>query len=189
MKRLPPLPPTSGTRGMDARMLACLSLCSPCGRFGTNSGCIWKPLVTGGITWDGPCKLVEAFGLDWLAGYPNKPFGILCRGEPRFREICWILGPESWHPVASFGSLLHPSRSPIEEDKMIRFQDSSCLGARRVGFLDFSCPGTQILDPSCLGAWRLGFLDVSCLAAWAGWTDVLCWALLRGLGVGRAWMF
>jgi len=46
-------------------------------------------------------------------------------------------------------------------------------------------PGTQILDSSCLGAWRVGFLDFSCLATWAGWTDVLFWALLRGVGVGK----
>ena len=43
-------------------------------------------------------------------------------------------------------------------------------------------PGTQVLDSSCLGAWRVGFLDFSCLPTWAGWTDVLFWALLQGLG-------
>ena len=69
-----------------------------------------------------------------------------------------------WSPVAGCGSLLHPSRSPIEEDKMLRFQDSSCLGARTVRFQ----------DSSCLGARRAGgFLDFSCLATWAGWADVL----------------
>ena len=43
-------------------------------------------------------------------------------------------------------------------------------------------PGTQILDSNCLGAWRVGFLDFSWLAAWASWTDILYWALLSGLG-------
>ena len=84
-----------------------------------------------------------------------------------------------WRAVAGWGGLLRPSRSPIEEDKMLRFQDSSCLGARTVRFQ----------DSICLGARRAGFLDFSCLATWAGWADVLFWALLRGLGVGKGWMF
>ena len=61
LRRLPPLPPTSGTRGLDAWMLGCLSFCLPGARFGTNlnhmseafdhlwcllqsPGAIWAPL-------------------------------------------------------------------------------------------------------------------------------------------------
>ena len=93
----------------------------------------------------------------------------LCGREHRFREICWILGQSVWQPVAPCGNELRWSRSPIEEDKMIRFKH----------------PGTQILDSSCLGAWRVGFVDSSCLATWACWTDGLFWPLLRGVGVGK----
>ena len=51
------------------------------------------------------------------------------------------LGPEPWRPEATCGSLLRPSRSPIEEDKMLRSHDSSILAP-------------EILDSSCLGAWK-----------------------------------
>ena len=43
----------------------------------------------------------------------------------------------------------------------------------------------QSLDSSCLGARRAGFINLSCLATWAGWADVLFWALLRGVGDGK----
>ena len=66
----------------------------------------WKPWVTCGVTWNGPCKLVGAFGLDWLRqGTQLGHLALLCGREHRFREICWILGPESWHPVAPCGGL------------------------------------------------------------------------------------
>ena len=61
-------------------------------------------------------------------------FACLCRLEYRFKEICWILSEKvgqpvaAWgnegqrvgQPVAACGNELRPSRSPIEEDKMIR---------------------------------------------------------------------
>ena len=116
LKRLPPLPPTSGTRGMDAWMLGCLSLCSLVADVAPIWIAFWRPWVTCGVTWDGPCKLVGAFGLDWVSqGTQMSHLALLCRREHRFREICWILGPETWHPVAACGDELHPSRSPIEE--------------------------------------------------------------------------
>ena len=131
MKRLPPLPPTSGTPCMDAWMLGCLSLCCLVADLAPIWVAFWMPWITCGVIWDGPCKLVGACGLDWLSqGTQMSHLALLCRREHRFREICWILGPETWQPVAPCGSLLRPSRSPIEEDKMIRFLDLSILAPR-----------------------------------------------------------
>ena len=133
----------------------------------------WMPWFTCGVTWDSPCKLVGASGLDWVSqGAQMSRLALLCRREHRFREICWILGQKVGRPVAACGNELQPSRSPIEEDKMIRCVDLSILAP-------------QILDSSCLGARRAGFLDFSCLATLAGWIDVLFWALLRVLGLGK----
>ena len=102
----------------------------------------WRPLTIFGVCWE---ALVPS-GLHWSSQCAQMCYlALLCRREHRFREICWILGQRVGRPVAPCGGLLHPSRSPIEEDKMIRFKH----------------PGTQILDSSCLGAWRVGFLDFS----------------------------
>ena len=150
MKRLPPLPPTSGTPCMDAWMLGCLSLCCLVADLAPIWVAFWTPGIICGVIWDGPCKLMAACGLDWLSqGTQMSHLALPCEREHRFREICWILGQKVGRPVAPCGGLLRPSRSPIEEDKMIRFKH----------------PGTQILDSSCLGAWRVGFLDFSCLAS------------------------
>ena len=86
-----------------------------------------------------------------------------------------MLGPESWRPVAACGNELRRSRSPIEEDKMIRSYDLSILA-------------TEILDSSCLDARRVDFLDFSCRATLACWADVLFWVLLRGVGDGKGWI-
>ena len=141
----------------------------PGDRFGTNLGCILDAL---GHLW---CHLgwsLQACGSIWArlvqAVCPIEPFDTPVGRKHGFRKICWMLGPESWRPVAACGDELRPSGSPIEEDKMIRFKH----------------PGTQILDSSCLGSW-VGFLDFSCLATWACWTDGLFWPLLRGVGVGK----
>ena len=52
-----------------------------------------------------PCKLEGPCGLDWLRqGTQLSHVALLCRREHRFREICWVLGPERWrpwHPVAA----------------------------------------------------------------------------------------
>ena len=90
---------------------------------------------------------------------------------PEGRAACGAL----WRPVAACGSLRRPSRSPTEEDKMIRSMDSSILAP-------------EILDSSCLGARRVGLLDFSCRATLACWTDVLFRTLLRGVGDERDWM-
>ena len=106
------------------------------------------PCVTCGVSWDVPCKLVGAFGPDWLRqGTQLSHLALLCWREHRFSQICCILGPEGWHRVAACGSLLHPSRSPIEEDKMIRSKH----------------PGTQTWFPA---AWVPGGSDSSISAAW-----------------------
>ena len=72
LKRLSPLPPTSATRGMDAWMLECLSLCWPCGRFGTNLGCIigglCSPVVSLGMV---PASLWEHLGSTGSGRVPN----------------------------------------------------------------------------------------------------------------------
>ena len=90
-------------------MLGCLDACL-CARLVADVAPIWvafwKPLVTWGATWNGPCKLVGAFGLDWLKqGTQLSHLVLLCGREHRFREICWILGPESWRAVAACGGL------------------------------------------------------------------------------------
>ena len=85
------------------------------------NGCLDAGLCARLVADYGPCKLVGAFGLDWLKqGTQLSHLVLLCRRDHQFREICWILGPESWRAVAACGGLWHPSRSPIEEDKMIR---------------------------------------------------------------------
>ena len=103
LKRLPPLPPTSGTRGMDAWMLGCLSLCSPGGSCGSNLGCFLEAL---GHLW---CHLgwsLQPCGSIWArlaqAGYPTEHLAFLCRREHRFEEICHVLKPES---LTSLGNL------------------------------------------------------------------------------------
>ena len=102
LKRLLPLPPTSGTRGMDAWMLGCLSLCSPGGGCGSNLGCFWEAL---GCLW---CHLgwsLQACGSIWAqlaqAGQPTEPFGSPVRWEHLFREICWIKDQNLGQPVAA----------------------------------------------------------------------------------------
>ena len=147
---------------LDVQMLVfLLAWCMPGARFGTNLSHILEASDPFGLC----CKALVPFGLHCNSkGAQVSYLALLCRREHRFREICWILGQRVWQPVAACGGLWHPSRSPIEEDKMLRFQDSSCLGARTVRFQ----------DSSCLGARRAGgFLDFSCLATWAGWADVL----------------
>ena len=115
--------------------LGCLSFCLLGDRFGTNLGLI---LDTFGHLW---CHLgwsLQAGGSIWTRlgqpGYPNELLGTPVQAgtpiwgdllDPGARKLAscgglWILGPESWHPVAACGGLWHPSRSPIEEDKMIR---------------------------------------------------------------------
>ena len=64
-KRLPPLPPTSGTRGMDAWMLGCLFLCLSGADLARIWVAFWRPLVICRVTWDGPCRPLVAFGLHW----------------------------------------------------------------------------------------------------------------------------
>ena len=64
-----------------------------------------------------------------------------------------ILGPEAWQPVAACGGLWRPSRSPIEEDKMIRSFDLSILAPRS-------------WIPA---AWVHGGQDSSISAAWLPW--------------------
>ena len=112
------------------------------------------------------------FGLQWSGQDTQMSYiALLCRREHRFTDICWFLGqklgrPEIpcgslWQPwarssgglkspVAACGSLLQPSRSPIEEDKMIRFRDSSILS-----------PGSWIQ-----AAWVPGGWDSSISAPW-----------------------
>ena len=49
----------------------------------------WRPLVTCGVTWDGPCKPVVAFGLDWVSqGTQMSHLTFLSGREQRFRGIC-----------------------------------------------------------------------------------------------------
>ena len=51
----------------------------------------WRPWVTCGVTWDGPCKLVGAFWLDWLRqGAQMSYLALPCGREQRFREIFMI---------------------------------------------------------------------------------------------------
>ena len=81
----------------------------------------WMPWVTCGVTWDGPCKLVGAFGLDWLRqGTQLSNLALLCGREHRLMRFALFWGQKVGRPVAAWGDELHPSRSPIEEDKMIR---------------------------------------------------------------------
>ena len=104
LKRLPPLPPTSGTPCMDAWMLGCLSLCCLVADLTPIWVAFWMPWITCGVIWDGPCKLVGACGLDWLSqGTQMSHLALLCRREHRFEEICGAPGPEGralWRPVA-----------------------------------------------------------------------------------------
>ena len=123
----------------------------------------WRPLTTFGVR----CKALVALGLHWSSqGAQMSHLVLRCGREYRFREICWILGQKVWQPVATCGDELRPSRSPIEEDKMIR-----CL--------DLSILAPQILDSSCLGARRAGFLDFSCLAGFWARKLAACGALWR----------
>ena len=79
-------------------MLGCLDACL-FARLVADLAAIWDafgmPWVTCGVTWDGPCKCVGAFGLHWSSqGAQMSHLVFLCRREHRLREICWILGPE-----------------------------------------------------------------------------------------------
>ena len=91
---------------LDAWMLGCLDACL-CARLVGDVAPIWvafwRPLVTCGVIWDGPCKLVGQCGLDWLSqGTQMSHLALLCRREHRFREICWVLGQNPGQPVAAF---------------------------------------------------------------------------------------
>ena len=72
-----PLGPDEWMLGcLDAWMLGCLSLCSPDGRFGTNSNCILEAF---GHLWCHLAWALQGCGSLWArlgqAGYPNEPFG------------------------------------------------------------------------------------------------------------------
>ena len=98
-------------------MLGCLSFSLPGARFETklrhileafdHLWCLLQGLVPFGVSWSN-----QGAQMSYVA--------LLCRREHRFSEICWILGQKVGRPVAACGALLQPSRSPIEEDKMIR---------------------------------------------------------------------
>ena len=97
-KRLPPLPPTS-IKSVGCRLLDLVPIWVA----------VWRPLVTCVVTWDGPCKLAGAFGLDGLSqGAQMSYLAITCGREHRFEEICWILGPEPWQPVAGCCNRVDP---------------------------------------------------------------------------------
>ena len=69
----------------------------------------WMPWVTCGVTWDGPCKLVGAFGLDWLRqGTQLSHLAFVFRQKHGFMEICCILGPGCWQPVAACCNRVDP---------------------------------------------------------------------------------
>ena len=111
LKRLPPLPPTSGTRGMDAWMLGCLSLCSPSCRCGPNLGCFLEAF---GHLW---CHLgwsLQACGSIWArlaqAGYPNEQFGTPVQaGAPIWGDLL----DAAARVLASCGGLCHESAAPL----------------------------------------------------------------------------
>ena len=122
LKRLPPLPPTSGTRGLDAWMLGCLSFCLPGARLKRILIAFWRPLVTRGpFGWS-----VQASGSIWgrlgQPGCPNELFGTPVRaGAPIWGDLldsgartlaaCGGLGrrgPEPWQPVAACGARVDP---------------------------------------------------------------------------------
>ena len=121
------------------------------------------PLVTGVC-----CKALLPFGLLWSSqGTQMSYLALLRRREHRFRESCWVLGQKVGRPVSPCGDELRRSRSPIEEDKMIRFLDFSIL-ATRSWIPAAWVPGG--LD--CLAAWLPGCLAAllpCCLALLAGW--------------------
>ena len=118
LKRLPPLPPTSETRGMDAWILGCLFLWSPVGRLGTKLGCILEAF---GHLWCHFGWSLQACGSNWArlgqAGYPNEPFGTPVQAGTPIEGDLLGSGPGG---LAACGGLLRASRSLIEEDKMIR---------------------------------------------------------------------
>ena len=58
LKRLAPLPPTSGTRGLDAWMPGCLSFCLPGGRFGMK----WNHMLE---AFDHRWCLLQCCGATW----------------------------------------------------------------------------------------------------------------------------
>ena len=154
---------------LGARLFACLcwrghrcrETCSMLGQKVGRPVAAWGSLGPEGRA---PCGGLGQLGARRSGGLwrPVAAWGSL---GPEGRAACGAL----WRPVAACGSLRQPSRSPIEEDKMIRSMDSSILAP-------------EILDSSCLGARRVGLLDFSCRATLACWTDVLFWTLLRGVG-------
>ena len=110
----------------------------------------WRPWTTFGVCWG----VLVPLGLHWSRqGAQIAYLALPCRREHRFRQICWILGPECWQPVASCGGLWRRSRSPIEEDKM-------------TGSFDLSILAPRSWIPA---AWMPGGLDPSISAAWPPW--------------------
>jgi hypothetical protein len=87
-----------------------------------------------------------------------------------------ILG-SLWRPVAGCGGGLHPSRSPIEEDKMIRFLDLSIL-APRSWIPAAWVPGGQDSSISAAGPPWLAGLMSSAGPCFEGWD-------LEGAGCSR----
>ena len=71
--------------GPEEWMLGCSDACR-CARLVADLARIrvafWRPLVTCGVTWDGPGKLVGASWLDWLSqGTQMSYLALLCRRE------------------------------------------------------------------------------------------------------------
>ena len=102
----------------DPRILGCVDAYL-CARLVADSAPIWvafrMPLVTCGITWGGPCKLVGAFRLDWLRhGTQMSHLPFLRMREHCFRGICSIPWPESWQPEIPCGRLWQPSGTPFK---------------------------------------------------------------------------
>ena len=103
---------------LDAWMLGCLDACL-CARLVADVApiwvALWRPWVTCGVTWDGPCKLLRALGLDWLRQATQlSHLAFLCGREHPFRQICWILGQNLgilWQPVADWARTLAPCGS------------------------------------------------------------------------------
>ena len=90
----------------------CLDACL-CGRLVADLAPIWVAFwmswVACGVTWDGPCKLVGACGLDWLRqGVQMSYLAFLCRREHPFIQLGRRPGPES---SAACGALLQPGQN------------------------------------------------------------------------------
>ena len=77
-------------------MLGCLDACL-CARLVADVAPIWvvfwRPWVTCGVTWDGPCKPVVAFCIDWVSqGTRMSHVALLCGREHRFMRFAIVWG-------------------------------------------------------------------------------------------------